>query len=336
MERAILIITLSSVKDIVSEGENMRKIFVLGSINCDFVISSDRLPQAGETVVGKDFFINSGGKGANQAVACSKLGAETYLIGAVGNDVFGQICTDSLEEYGCSTKFVERFSGKTTGIASIWIAEGDNRIILGRGANYCLNENQILNILKENCRKNDILISQFEIEPKIVEKAFHCARGIGMITILNPAPVPSDGIYEKLMEYTSIIVPNKTETEILCGFPIKAEEDLHRAAVRFSEYGVEETLITLGEKGSYYFGKGYEKTEKIFSAEVIDTTAAGDTTIGALAYRLVAGYTVRESLRFCAAASAITVSRKGAQQSIPTLKEVINLLNQNNESARYY
>ena len=305
----------------------MNKVYVLGSINCDLVMRSEKLPQAGETMEGQDFLINSGGKGANQAVACSKLGAETYLIGAVGNDVFGEICLHTLQEYGCSDKFISKISGVPTGIASIWVVGGDNRILLEHGANYRLEKEKVLQILKKHCKEGDVLISQFEIKEEIIEEAFRYARENGITTILNPAPVPQRGVNLKILNYTDAIVPNLTEAEGLCGFSIKTEDDLKRAADMFAQNGVKETMITLGEEGAYYRGKHGEQKESIIPLKVVDTTAAGDTTIGALAYRLAAGYTVKESMRFCAAASAITVSRHGAQQSIPTLEEINNLLN---------
>lgn len=311
----------------------MNKVFVLGSINCDLVISSDRFPQAGETIAGKNFFINSGGKGANQAVACSKLGAETYLIGAVGQDIFGQMCFRALEESGCSTRFVKQISGASTGIASIWVIGGENRILLDSGANFCLEEGYVLKVLQEQCREGDILVSQLEVGASVVEKAFGYAKKLGMKTVLNPTPVPAGGIDPNLLKCTDILVPNQTEAEGICGFEVRNRADLRRAALRLSEYGAGEILITLGKDGAYYYGKGVERTEKIFPVPAVDTTAAGDTTIGALAYRLASGHTVSDSMLFCAAASAIAVSREGAQQSIPTLPEVLDLLYKENASA---
>ncbi len=304
----------------------MNKVFVLGSINCDLVIGADRMPQAGETLSGNGFFVNPGGKGANQAVACSKLGADTYLIGAIGDDLFGQICFNSLVQYGCGVDFVKKVAGVSTGVASIWVIEGDNRILLDGGANFHLEEKDVLSVLESQACAGDILVSQLEINPDLVEKAFHFAKQLGMRTLLNPAPAPVGGVSAALLKDTDIIAPNKTETEILCGFAIKNKNDLKQAAKQLIGQGVSEVLITLGEEGAYYQSDNKEKFGTIFPIKVVDTTAAGDSTIGALAYKLSVGETVWESMEFCAAASAITVNRKGAQRSIPTLEEVNDFL----------
>lgn len=310
---------------------NMQKVFVLGSINCDLVMEAPKLPQAGETLSGQGFFINPGGKGANQAVASSKLGAETYMLGAIGRDVFGNICFESLKKYGCSVQFVKEIQGKPTGIASIWVSENDNRILLDGGANLCLDEPYIVSVLEKYAKEGDILVCQLEIDPGLVEKAFSFAKRLGMKTLLNPAPVPEKGISPTLLKLTDIIVPNETETETICGFPVNTKEDMRNAVKFFNGYGVETVLITLGANGAYFCGGGIEKRRKAFTVRAIDTTAAGDTTIGALACRLAAGYTVAESMDFCAAASAITVSRMGAQQSIPSYAEVIGFLEKHPE-----
>lgn len=308
----------------------MNRVFVLGSINCDLVIGAPKMPQVGETLSGCGFFINPGGKGANQAVASSKLGAETYLIGAVGCDIFGQVCFQSLEKYGCITEYVKKIEDASTGIASIWVIGTDNRIILDSGANARLNAESVLAVLKNNCKKGDILICQLEIDPAIAEEAMRCARSLGMITLLNPAPVPKDGVSDSLLRYVDIIVPNETEAELLCGFPIGTKADLRKAAQKFSSYGIGKVLITLGKNGAYYWEEGAETDAGIVDAAVVDTTAAGDTTIGALAYRLSLGYSVKDSLEFCAAASALTVSRKGAQQAIPDKAELMKFIEEKN------
>ncbi len=308
----------------------MNRVFVLGSINCDLTINSDRLPQEGETLAGQNFLLNSGGKGANQAVACSKLGAKTYLIGAVGEDIFGQMCLRSLREYGCETDFVEKVPNVPTGVASIWVIGGENRILLERGANFYIDEERAVRVLERYARPGDLLVTQFEVREELAQALFCRAKELGMYTVLNPAPVPKKG-GRGILRYTDLIVPNRSEAEALSGFNVASEEGLRRAAAWFFKQGVKEVFITLGKDGAYYSGCGCERRTGVFPAEAVDTTAAGDTTVGALAYRLAAGYTVRESMRFSAAASALAVSRSGAQRSIPVLSEVEALLGEKKE-----
>lgn len=308
----------------------MNKVFVLGSINCDLVIRASKLPQTGETISGEGFLINPGGKGANQAVASSKLGAETYMIGAVGCDVFGQECFRFLKEYGCNTEYVKKIDDASTGIASIWVIDNDNRIIIDSGANARLNAEYVLAVLKNECKKGDILICQLEIDPSIAEVAMRYARSLGAITILNPAPVPKGGVSEGLLRCADVVVPNETESELICGFPVKTKKDLRKASEKFSSYGIGKVLITLGNKGAYFWENGEETEVGIIDVDVKDTTAAGDTTIGALAYRLSSGYSVKDSLVFCSVASAFTVSKNGAQQAIPYKEELMEFIKEKN------
>ena len=302
----------------------MGRVFVLGSINCDLVIRAPYMPKSGETLSGGGFMINAGGKGANQAVACSKLGAETYMIGAVGDDPFGGICYDSLQKYGCSCKFVEKLSDTSTGVASIWVIDNDNRIVLDGGANMKLKKESVVGIIEEEGTAGDVLVCQLEIEAAVVEAAMRRAKEKGMTTILNPAPAAPLG--KGILSATDILVPNETEMEILSGLPTDTTENLIRASAKLTDGGVGEIFVTLGKKGSFYYKKGETATADIVPIKAVDTTAAGDTTIGALAERIAGGHGVKESMRYCAAASALTVSRRGAQQSIPCKEEVEDFL----------
>ncbi len=302
----------------------MGRVFVLGSINCDLVINAPYLPQSGETLSGGGFIINAGGKGANQAVACSKLGAETYMIGAIGDDPFGKICYDSLKKYGCDCRYIQKLQGVSTGIASIWVIGGDNRIVLDGGANMRLDEKSVFSVIENECRAGDVLVCQLEIDGALVAAAMRRAKEKGMITVLNPAPAVSLG--REILSATDVIVPNETETEILTGKKAGTEQELLSACESLSAAGVGEILVTLGKDGSFYYKKGETAREGIIKVAVTDTTAAGDTTIGALAERLASGFGVRESMRYCAEASALTVTKKGAQQAIPYKKELEEFL----------
>lgn len=305
----------------------MGRVFVLGSINCDLVITAPYLPKSGETLSGGGFLINAGGKGANQAVACSKLGAKTYMIGAVGDDPFGKVCYDSLEKYGCDCSYVEKMKGVSTGIASIWVIDGDNRIVLDGGANMRLEREKVLSVIDGACKAGDILVTQLEIDLSLVEAAMRRAKEKGMITVLNPAPARPLG--KDILSVTDVLVPNETETEILTGKSVKSREEFLAACESLFAAGVGEILVTLGKDGSFYYKKGETAQAGIINVKVKDTTAAGDTTIGALAERLSSGFGVKESMRYCAAASALTVTKEGAQQAIPYKEELEKFLKDN-------
>ena len=296
----------------------MQKIYILGSINYDLVITSPYMPKSGETLTGSGFFTNSGGKGANQAVACAKLGGNTVMLGAVGDDGFGNDCKNSLKKYGVDTQFIQEVKNCNSGVAVIIVIDGDNRIILDGGANIGFDKAAMYKTIEQSIKKDDILVCQLEIPLDCVSEAFKIAKSKDAITILNPAPAQK--LNKDILINTDVIIPNETETEILTGAKTNTEEGIEKGYNILKGYGIKEIIITLGNKGCYYNGKTYPAMKV---ENVVDTTAAGDTFIGALAAQLVNGKTVEQSIDLCQRACALKITRKGAQIGIPALKEVL-------------
>jgi ribokinase len=297
----------------------MKRIYIFGSINYDLVITSPYMPQRGETVTGNGFFTNSGGKGANQAVASSKLGGNVVMLGGVGDDGFGEECIKTMALYGVNTQYIQKVKNCNTGVAVIILTEGDNRIILDSGANTRFDNKKICDFIKRNVKEGDIFVSQLEIPLEFIREGFTAAREKGAVTILNPAPAQK--ISEDILKNTDIIIPNESEAQILTGIQTDTKEGIQKAYNCFREYGIKDIIITLGKKGCYYNGKEYP-AQKVET--VVDTTAAGDTFIGALALQLAQGKTVEESIELCQKACALKITRKGAQVGIPTLQEVLD------------
>ena len=296
----------------------MKKILVIGSANADFTINAYRMPSLGETIEGHGFAINSGGKGANQAVAVAKLGGNVKFLGAVGNDSNGDMLLDGLS--GAGVEFAGfRSKDFSTGIANITVVNGDNFIILDAGANQCITP-QIIDDFTSLIADADILIMQLEIPVESVVRAAEIAKINNTLVVLNPAPykeLPDECFYN-----LDIIVPNEHEAFLLTGIKINDNNDCRKAISFLKAKGVKTSIITLGGKGcAYNCGDEicFRDAEK---TTVVDTTSAGDTFIGAVCCGLAEGMELKECIDFATKASAITVSRKGASCSIPTRDEI--------------
>ncbi len=294
-------------------------IYVLGSINMDMVARVGYMPKNGETLTAEKFYVNPGGKGANQAVAIAKLGGEVKMIGKVGADANGKALVDNLVNSGVDATCVTVTDAVNTGVAMIIVENGDNRIILDKGANHAFTKEDVEEGLKD-AKAGDVLIMQLEVPLEIVEYAAEKAQAIGMAVILNPAPaVP---LSDDLLSKVDIISPNESETEILTGVSPEDEVHLALAVKKFYQKGVKKVIITMGSRGAA-IAEGqtitYIEPRKV---KAVDTTSAGDTFVGACAVMLTKGKTLEESARFASVASSITITREGAAQSIPTLKEV--------------
>lgn len=302
----------------------MKNIFVLGSINMDMVISTPYMPKNGETLTGSNFFLNGGGKGANQAVAAGKQGGNVKLVANVGSDVFGADLITKLEEYNVNTKYVSTLNNVNTGVAMIIIEDGDNRIILDSGANGKVTKEQIDVALAE-ASAGDIFITQLENNFDAVLYGLKTAKEKGMVTIFNPAPaVPLDNEYFSYVDY---LVINETECEIFTKILPIDEDTMNAAYSTLKGMGVGNLIITLGSKGSVCFTGGEKLNIKAHKINAVDTTAAGDTYVGSFASQLALGKSVEDSLTYASLCSALTCLKKGAQQSIPTKEEVIQYQN---------
>ena len=308
-------------------------IYVLGSINNDISLEIERIPKKGETVLADGCRMGLGGKGANQAVAVAKLSSKSEgkcavkMIGHVGKDAVGNELVKTLDGFGVDTEFVRRVN-RSTGTAFVALTGKDNRIIVYSGANLGLSKSDVDEAL-EHAKSGDTLLCQLEVPMYVVGYALRKARSIGMTTILNPAPAKE--IPEDFYGNIDIIIPNETETQILTGINPKDADSRLEAMNVFHERGVPYVVLTLGDKGAAFSDDGrlvgHIPAHKIAAT---DTTGAGDTFVGALAltYPHTGMYSFKEACIFASRAAALTVSRSGAAESIPTFDEVCELYNQ--------
>lgn len=285
----------------------------------DLVIRAPFMPENGMTISGEGFMTNPGGKGANQAAAVGKLGGAAYMVGCVG-EAFGDELISTLKGYGANTDYVEKLAGVSSGIAVIVVVDGDNRIILDAGANGKVSEALVDKALS-TAEEGDYLVCQLEVSQDIVAYALKKAKAKGLVTVLNPAPAAA--LKEGILENCDWFIPNQSEAELYTGIYPKDEESAKLCAKKLTEFGVKNVLITMGGQGSAcIFGGEYTHAD-IFKVDAIDTTAAGDTYVGAFVTRLSEGASVKEAMTFASKASSITVTRKGAQVAIPTREEVV-------------
>lgn len=307
----------------------MPKVVVFGSMNMDLSIEADRMPRAGETLAGHDFVTNAGGKGANQAVAASRLGADVAMVAAVGADGFGDELVAGLRSAGVDTSEVERTERATTGVAIIVRTDADNRIVLHPGANVVMGASEACAAIGRVASAGDVLLVQGECDEAATLAAVRHAHDMGMRVLLNPAParpIPDD-----VWPCVDMVCLNETECEVMCGVLPHDEKTLRQAAGLLVGLGCGCVVVTLGSRGSYAqdaraVGDARELRVEARRVDAVDTTAAGDTFIGALVAGLADGRDLAEAMAFGTAAAAITVTRVGAQQSIPTLDEVRSAL----------
>ena len=303
----------------------MPRVIVFGSMNMDLSIEAPCLPAAGETLAGSGFITAAGGKGANQAVAASRMGADVRMVAAVGADAFGDELVRGLEASGVDASSVRRLEGVSTGVAVIVRTAGENRIVLHAGANHALTAADVTAELRRLARPRDLLLAQGECDPTATEAALRTARELGLFTVYNPAParpVPDD-----LWPCVDLVCLNETECQVMCGV-LPADESVCRtAAGHLRALGAGTVVITLGAAGSFALGPD-DAPLRVGALPVtaVDTTGAGDTFIGALAAGCAAGLPLAASLRRGTAAAALAVSRLGAQPSIPDASEVDALL----------
>jgi ribokinase len=309
-------------------------ILVVGSINMDLVVVAERRPAPGETLFGDTFRTVSGGKGANQAVAAARLGGATALAGRLGNDLFGKHLLGALRQEGIDTARVVCGPGETSGVAVIEVdRSGENSIIVVSGANAAWSESEIADAIGALKGRGTLLL-QLEIPLPVVVRLAKAAREGGVRVVLDPAPPSPEPLPADLMASVDLLVPNEHEAAALTGIEIATVADAERAATALRQAGARAVIVKLGARGVVL--QTDERTERMpgFRVQAIDTTAAGDTFAGGLAVALEEGRPLREAIRFAQAAAAISVTRLGAQSSIPTRAEVDAWLDEATEQGR--
>ena len=300
----------------------MPHIVVVGSLNMDLVVEVPKIPQPGETVLGKNFATFPGGKGANQAVAAARLGAKVSLIGRVGQDAFGDQLLASAKADGINVSRVGRDDSAVTGVAMITVDEqGQNSIAVASGANFCLTADHVRKAWAE-LEDVDILVMPLETPLQTIATAVELARRDGVTVVLNPAPARS--LPDEILASVDVLVPNEPETEQLIGMSISSVDESRAAARRLLALGVGNVVLTLGSQGALTLDGKNDQIALIpaWQVDVVDTTAAGDAFVGAIAVGLGEGKTLIESVRFANSVGALAVTKLGAQPSMPTRDEV--------------
>jgi ribokinase len=301
----------------------IKKIIVIGSCNTDMVIKADRLPIPGETVIGGVFLMNPGGKGANQAVAAARMGGKVTFISKTGNDIFGRQSIELYNSEGINTDYIFSDSKNPSGVALITVDSlGENCIVVAPGANANLTPEEIESAESE-IQSGSLVLMQLEIPIETVEKATEVANKKNIPVILNPAPARA--LSDKLLKCLYMITPNKSEAEILSGVKVTEWESARHAADIISAKGVKIVVITLGSLGALIKENDNYYTVEATHVKAVDTTAAGDTFCGTLCVGLSEGMAIVDAVRMAAKASALTVTKMGAQSSIPYRKELTAL-----------
>lgn len=298
----------------------MKKIIVIGSSNVDMVVRTSHLPAPGETILGGEFFMNQGGKGANQAVAIKRLGGNLIFMAKLGNDVLGRQSVGYFKKEGIDTRYIAFDEDSASGVALISVDDhAENSIVVASGANMLLNEQDVDKMLEEMC-EGDILLMQLEIPLQTVEYAARKAFGKGVKVVLNP--VPARSLPKELFRHLYMVTPNRIEAEMLTGIKIANDADVEKVAEEICAMGVKNVIITLGSKGCLIREEGVSYRIDAFKVEPVDTTAAGDTFNGALCVGLSEGMDLKQAAVMASKASSIAVTRMGAQSSIPYREEL--------------
>ena len=303
----------------------MTKIVVVGSLNMDLVVRVPKIPEPGETILGNGFATFPGGKGANQAVAAARLGADVTMIGQVGSDSFGEALIENLNNEGVQTEFVAVDRTEATGVALITVdADGQNSIAVASGANYTFTSKQV-NQAWNKLNDVDILVMPLETPPDTIIAATKLARESHAKVILNPAPARP--LTKELLSMIDVIVPNELEVIQIVNFLGSPVNEIQDAVNILLDYGVGAVVTTLGSDGAEIFEKDKKSLHLTqYDVDIVDTTAAGDAFIGAFAVGLGEGKSLYDACCFANAAGALTVTKAGAQPSLPKRIEVDKLL----------
>jgi ribokinase len=304
--------------------DGMKKILVIGSSNTDMIIRAARIPRPGETILGGEFSMAPGGKGANQAVAAARAGGRVTFVARVGRDLFGDEAVRNFEADGIDVRFVTRDSGSPSGVALIQVdANGHNSISVASGANARLAAGDVRKA-REAFEGADVLLLQLETPLETVRAAAVEAFARGIPVILNPAPArPLD---DELLKSVPVITPNESEAEMLTGFAAADEAGAARAAAELRKRGPGLVIVTMGDRGCYALGDEFRGLVPAFPATAVDTTAAGDVFNGALSVALAERRPLAGALRFASAAAALSVTKLGAQPSAPARADIERFL----------
>ncbi len=300
------------------------KIVVVGSTNMDMVAYVDRLPKAGQTVSANSFEMNPGGKGANQAVACAQLGADTILITSLGDDQLSNILLQNLQTYHVNVQYIKSEPHCPCGVALIAVNKrGENQICVAPGANRALSPRDI-RLRKSAFDNADMVILQLEIPFETVKETVQLASSKNIPIILNPAPAGfiDKTIYKKI----TYVTPNEFEAAHYVGKQNPTQQTIEQSAKFFLKSGVPHVIVTLGKKGVAYYSKKESYRVKAPKVTAIDTVGAGDAFNGGLAYALTRGKSIKESIQFANYVGALSTTKSGAQQSMPSYQEILKFI----------
>ncbi len=298
----------------------MSSIVVIGSTNTDMVVKTTRFPLPGETILGGEFFMFPGGKGANQAVAAARMGGKVTLVGKVGKDVFGKEALAGFQKEGIIVDYISEDPTAGSGVALITVDEkGENSIVVASGANGKLNEADIIKA-KEAIEEAGIVLLQLEVPLPAVTFAAKLASELGKKVVLNPAP--AQALPSELYTHLHLITPNESEAFLLTGIEVNDTESAEKAADMLLSFGVENVIITLGSQGAYLKNKEASFMINAQKVTAVDTTAAGDVFNGSLAVFLGEHMPWKEAIHLACAAATLSVTRMGAQSSAPFRAEI--------------
>lgn len=306
-------------------------IIVVGSLNMDLVVWMPRIPRPGETLLGGVFKTFPGGKGANQAVAAARLGARVSIIGCVGGDAFGRELCATVAREGIDTRHILVDPDEATGVALIQVdAQGQNSIAVASGANFCLTSADVEKAM-QSIGEFDALVMPLETPLETIYTAAKIASRKGAKVLLNPAPAQ---VLEKdLLELVDVLIPNEYEIAFMTGLQLQSTSDIRQAAERLLAVGPKNLIVTLGNQGALLLDRSLQETNiPAWRVQSVDSTAAGDCFVGALAVGLCEGKSMVTAAEFASAAAAISVTREGAQPSLPRREEVIQFMNDRSKS----
>ncbi|VDG99063.1 Ribokinase [Lysinibacillus sphaericus] len=292
-----------------------KRIVVVGSLNMDIIISTDRLPKIGETILGNEVNYLPGGKGANQAVSIARLGGDVTMIGAVGQDEFGKSLLEQMDQNQVNTAFIEQVEDVKTGIADIFHVNHDNCIVVVPGANFTLTPEKITPEMEQLIAQSDVLLTQLEIPLETVQKVLEIANKHNVKTILNPAPAQT--LPEELLQLVDYLTPNETEFALLAEHTFTTNDELTNLMKKWEAAYNQTLIVTLGEQGSAYLKEGEIVITPAEKVEVVDTTGAGDSFNGALAVGIAEEKSLPETIAFATKVAARAVTKFGAQDGMP-------------------